>query len=174
MRHPSYDTSARVLSRGEAPPQARHADHPRGRAHSVAGRTGARTALITRRPCRAPPHTIPEVGRIGGGQVPTPGEGSLAHHGMSFWAAWPACRRHAVLRLLRDPADGQVGSLQAHDRVHTLTNPPGEAHLRHPLIGRRTVMVASTVPRPSPNGDGHCTAAGPPGFPSPPHRLPSQ
>jgi magnesium chelatase family protein len=36
----------------------------------VAGRTGARTALVTTRPCRAPHHTIAEVGLIGGGQVP--------------------------------------------------------------------------------------------------------
>jgi hypothetical protein len=32
----------------------------------VAGRTGARTALVTTRPCRAPHHTISEVGLIEG------------------------------------------------------------------------------------------------------------
>jgi Magnesium chelatase, subunit ChlI len=37
------------------------------RIHRVAGRTGARTALVTTRPCRALPHTISDVGRIGGG-----------------------------------------------------------------------------------------------------------
>jgi magnesium chelatase family protein len=35
--------------------------------HSVAGRTGARTALVTTRPFRAPHHTISDVGLIGGG-----------------------------------------------------------------------------------------------------------
>jgi predicted ATPase with chaperone activity len=42
---------------------------------SVAGRTGARTALVTTRPCRAPHHTLSDVGLIGGGQVPMPGGG---------------------------------------------------------------------------------------------------
>jgi magnesium chelatase family protein len=45
--------------------------------HRVVGLTGPRTALVTTRPCRAPPHTISDVGLIGGGHLPTPGEGSL-------------------------------------------------------------------------------------------------
>jgi magnesium chelatase family protein len=40
------------------------------RIHCVAGLTGARTAMVTTRPFRAPPHTISDVGLIGGGQVP--------------------------------------------------------------------------------------------------------
>jgi magnesium chelatase family protein len=36
------------------------------RIHRVAGLTGARTALVTTRPCRAPHHTIADVGLIGG------------------------------------------------------------------------------------------------------------
>jgi Magnesium chelatase, subunit ChlI len=56
------------------------------RIHSVAGLTGARTAVVTSRPCRAPHHTISDVGLIGGGQVPRPGEVSRAHHtGFSSW-----------------------------------------------------------------------------------------
>jgi magnesium chelatase family protein len=35
--------------------------------HRVAGRTGARTAVIATRPLRAPHHTIADVGLIGGG-----------------------------------------------------------------------------------------------------------
>ena len=54
------------------------------RIHRVAGLTAARTAVVTRRPCRAPHHTISDVGLIGGGQVPMPGEGSLVHHGVSM------------------------------------------------------------------------------------------
>jgi predicted ATPase with chaperone activity len=45
------------------------------RIHSVAGLTGARTALVTRRPFRAPHHTIADVGLIGGGQGPRPDDG---------------------------------------------------------------------------------------------------
>jgi magnesium chelatase family protein len=52
------------------------------RIHSAAGFTGDRRALITTRPFRAPHHTISDVGVIGGGQIPVPGEVSLAHRGM--------------------------------------------------------------------------------------------
>ena len=37
------------------------------RSHRVAGLTGDRTALVTINPCRAPHHTISDVGLIGGG-----------------------------------------------------------------------------------------------------------
>ena len=66
----------------------------------VAGLTGARTTLITTRPFRAPPQTIAAVGLIGGGHLPTPGEVSLAHHGVHFLDELPECRRH-VLWILR-------------------------------------------------------------------------
>jgi magnesium chelatase family protein len=72
------------------------------RIHHIAGLTGARTALVTTRPCRAPHHTISDVGLIGGGQVPMPGEVSLAHHGVLFLDERPECTRH-VLEVLRQP-----------------------------------------------------------------------
>ena len=53
--------------------------------HSVAGRTGDRTAWVTTRPSRAPHHTISDAGLIGGGHVPVPGGVSLAHHACCFW-----------------------------------------------------------------------------------------
>jgi magnesium chelatase family protein len=74
------------------------------RIHSVAGLTGARTAVVTTCPCRAPPQTISDVGLIGGGQVPLPGEGSRVHHGMLFLDARPECGRH-VLEVLRQPLE---------------------------------------------------------------------
>jgi magnesium chelatase family protein len=74
------------------------------RIHRVAGLTGARTALVTTRPCRAPHHTISDAGLIGGGPMPMPGEVSLAHHGVLFLDAWPEFRRH-VLEVLRQPLD---------------------------------------------------------------------
>jgi magnesium chelatase family protein len=77
------------------------------RIHSVAGRTGARTALVTTRPCRAPPHPIAAMGLIGGGQVPRPGEVSLAHHGILFLDELPEFRRH-VLEVLRQPLEEGV------------------------------------------------------------------
>jgi magnesium chelatase family protein len=77
------------------------------RIHSVAGLTGRRTAVVTPRPCRAPHHTISDVGLIGGGQRPLPGAGSRAHHGVLFLDARPACRRH-VLEVLRQPLEDGV------------------------------------------------------------------
>jgi magnesium chelatase family protein len=77
------------------------------RIHSVAGLTGDRTAFMTTRPFRAPHHTISDVGLIGGGQVPMPGEVSLAHHGILFLDELPACRRH-VLEVLRQPLEDGV------------------------------------------------------------------
>jgi magnesium chelatase family protein len=75
------------------------------RIHSVAGLTGARTALVTTtRPCRAPHHTISEVGLIGVGHVPMPGDVSLAHHGVLFLDEWSEFRRH-VLEVLRQPLE---------------------------------------------------------------------
>jgi magnesium chelatase family protein len=74
------------------------------RIHSVAGRTDGRTILVISLPCRAPHHTISDVGRIGGGQIPMPGEMSLAHHGVLFLDELPEFRRH-VLEVLRQPLE---------------------------------------------------------------------
>jgi magnesium chelatase family protein len=72
------------------------------RIHRVAGRTGDRLAWVTTRPCRAPHHTISDVGLSGGGHIPMPGEVSLAHHGVRWLDERPKYRRHGleVLRLL--------------------------------------------------------------------------
>jgi magnesium chelatase family protein len=74
------------------------------RIHRVASRTGARTAVVTTRPCRAPPHTISDVGLIGGGQVPLQGEGSRVPHGMLWLDERPEFHRH-VLEVLRQPLE---------------------------------------------------------------------
>jgi magnesium chelatase family protein len=50
--------------------------------HRIAGRTGRRTAVVTTRPFRAPHQPMAAVRLIGGGQVPMPGEGARAHHGV--------------------------------------------------------------------------------------------
>jgi magnesium chelatase family protein len=51
------------------------------RIHRVAGLTGARTAWVTIRPCRAPHHTISDAGLIGGGHVPMRRQASCTPHG---------------------------------------------------------------------------------------------
>jgi magnesium chelatase family protein len=74
------------------------------RIHRVAGLTGARTALVTTRPFRAPHHTISDAGLIGGGRVPMLGEVSLAHHGVLCLDELSEFRRH-VLEVLRQPLE---------------------------------------------------------------------
>jgi magnesium chelatase family protein len=97
------------------------------RIHRVAGLTGDRMACATTRPCRAPHHTISDVGLIGGGQVPMPGEVSLAHHGVLFLDARPEFRRH-VLEVLRQPLEESVIQRQSPEHPQSLSDFVGLAH----------------------------------------------
>lgn len=72
--------------------------------HSVCGLLDSKHSFVARRPFRAPHHTISDVGLMGGSTNPSPGEVSLAHHGVLFLDELPEFKR-GTLETLRVPLE---------------------------------------------------------------------
>lgn len=118
--------------------------------HSVAGTLPSDTGIVTQRPFRAPHHSVSEAGLVGGGDVPRPGEVSLAHHGVLFLDELAEFRR-AALEALRQPLeDGKVCIARARARAWfparpvlvAAVNPCPCGHLGHPRLPCRCTDVA--------------------------------
>ncbi len=89
------------------PPMNLHEALETTKIHSVAGKMGKNTGLVSIRPFRSPHHTISDVALVGGGGVPQPGEISLSHNGVLFLDELPEFKR-TVLEVMRQPLEDRV------------------------------------------------------------------
>jgi magnesium chelatase family protein len=72
--------------------------------HSVCGLLSSGESIVLRRPFRDPHHTISDIGLLGGTANITPGEVSLAHHGVLFLDELPEFHR-STLEVMRQPLE---------------------------------------------------------------------
>jgi magnesium chelatase family protein len=145
------------------------------RVHSVAG-LHAGGGLVRGRPFRAPHHSTSSAGLTGGGSTPTPGEVTLAHHGVLFLDELAEFPRSSLEALRQPLEDGHVTVVRSQRAVRFparfalvgATNPcpcglagAGDGcrcteadHARYrrrlsgPLLDRMDLVVAVERPRP--------------------------
>ncbi len=88
--------------------------------HSIAGKLGKDTSLITQRPFRSPHHTVSDVALVGGGTTFMPGEICLAHNGVLFLDEFTEFSK-SVLETLRQPLEDRLITISR--AKYTITMP---------------------------------------------------
>ncbi|MBE5956452.1 MAG: ATP-binding protein [Lachnospiraceae bacterium] len=86
--------------------------------YSVSGKLTDTGTLITKRPYRAPHHSISMAALIGGGRNAEPGEISLAHKSVLFLDELPEFKRD-ILDMMRQPLEDRQVTVARNKRVHT-------------------------------------------------------
>ncbi len=77
------------------------------RIYSIVDMLSQDEPLVRQRPFRAPHHTISNVGLVGGGSIPKPGEISLAHRGVLFLDEMNELAKK-MLEMLRQPIEDKT------------------------------------------------------------------
>ncbi|MBA2516029.1 MAG: YifB family Mg chelatase-like AAA ATPase [Solirubrobacterales bacterium] len=114
------------------------------RIHSVAGLHDG-NGLIARRPFRAPHHTVSPSGLVGGGSSPSPGEVTLAHHGVLFLDELSEFPRSSLEALRQPLEDGRVAIVRGQ---------------RLTVFPSRCMLVAAANPCPCGMGEDRCRCTG--------------
>lgn len=91
--------------------------------HSIADTLDPYVGYVRCRPFRAPHHTVSEVGLVGGGVAPRPGEISLAHNGVLLLDELPEFRSSAVEAMRQPLEDGRVCISRSGAQVWFPANP---------------------------------------------------
>ncbi len=98
------------------PPMNFHEILQTSKIYSISGKL-QKKSLVTKRPFRAPHHTISQAGLVGGGTYPQPGEISLAHNGILFLDEFTEFAR-STIEVLRQPlANNNVCISRANQTV---------------------------------------------------------
>lgn len=78
--------------------------------YSISGLLPPDTPMVKQRPFRSPHYTTSNVGLVGGGHIPKPGEISLSHRGVLFLDELPEFG-HNLLEVLRQPLEDKTVSI---------------------------------------------------------------